>query len=160
MEKKEVIRHSDIYLGETFDDGLRHWKYIRKEKKNGYTRYYYKDDEYDKAEKEYEDAITKEYQKIFKVGQTTNEYNAYEEKAKADGYYTPEEHKESGRLYQKELDAHKEYRTAVKRAEIAEKNYRKVKIKSLPRRTIGKGVAAVADAISLLAGKIKKKFKD
>lgn len=58
MEEKDYIRHSDIYLGESFEeksgDSIRHWKYIKKEKKNGYTRYYYKDDDLAEAKKRYD----------------------------------------------------------------------------------------------------------
>lgn len=40
---KNELQHSDIYLGTDYDDGIRHWKYIKKEKgKNGKWIYYYK----------------------------------------------------------------------------------------------------------------------
>jgi hypothetical protein len=38
------IYHSDVYLGEDFSDGLKHYKYIKKERKNGRWVYYYNDD--------------------------------------------------------------------------------------------------------------------
>ena len=40
------LYHSDIYLGEDYTDGIKHWKYISKERVNGKWRYYYnkKDD--------------------------------------------------------------------------------------------------------------------
>ena len=35
------IYHSDVYLGEDFSDGIKHFKYIKKERKNGRWVYYY-----------------------------------------------------------------------------------------------------------------------
>lgn len=40
------------------DDELYHWKYIKREKVNGKWRYYYKDDDYDKAKADYKKAAT------------------------------------------------------------------------------------------------------
>lgn len=164
MEEKEYIRHSDIDLGETFDEvteeGIRHWKYIRKEKKNGYTRYYYKDDEYDKAEKDFEDAVTDQYRKGFGLAGASQERSEYYEKANSDLRISQRESKKLSELSKAESDAFKDYKHAAKKAEITEKKYRQVKLKSLPRRTIGSGIAAVSTALSMLAGKIKKKLKD
>lgn len=70
MKEEDSIFHSNRYLGETFEekdgDSIRHWKYIKKEKKNGYTRYYYKDDDLAEAKKRYDtdkEAIEYENQK-------------------------------------------------------------------------------------------------
>lgn len=41
MNKNELY-HSDIYLGKDYSDGIKHWKYVSKEKVNGKWRYYYK----------------------------------------------------------------------------------------------------------------------
>lgn len=41
------------------DDYLQHWKYIKREKVNGKWRYYYHDDKYEAAKKNYEDAKAK-----------------------------------------------------------------------------------------------------
>lgn len=43
-KKSNELMHSDIYLGTEYDDGIRHWKYIKKEVVNGKTRYYYDSD--------------------------------------------------------------------------------------------------------------------
>lgn len=42
MQNNDELRHSDTYLGETYNDGLYHYKYISKKKINGEWRYYYK----------------------------------------------------------------------------------------------------------------------
>ena len=43
VKRKQELIHSDVYLGEEHDDGLMHWKYIKREKVNGKWRYYYTD---------------------------------------------------------------------------------------------------------------------
>lgn len=53
---KNELFHSDTYLGQDFSDGIRHWKYIKREKVNGRWRYYYKDNAYDKANTAYQKA--------------------------------------------------------------------------------------------------------
>lgn len=45
--KNATIIHSDIYLGKDYSDGIKHWKYIKREKINGKWRYYYKNDRLD-----------------------------------------------------------------------------------------------------------------
>lgn len=42
--KNATIIHSDIYLGKDYSDGIRHFKYIKREMVNGKWKYYYKDD--------------------------------------------------------------------------------------------------------------------
>lgn len=44
--------HSDTYLGQDFSDGIRHFKYIKREKVNGKWRYYYQDDKLNEKKKE------------------------------------------------------------------------------------------------------------
>lgn len=49
-EDGNVLFHSDTYLGEDYvSSNLKHWKYIKKEKKNGRWVYYYTDAELEKA---------------------------------------------------------------------------------------------------------------
>lgn len=164
MEEKENIRHSDIFLGETFDeecgDSIRHWKYIRKEKKNGYTRYYYKDDEYDKAEEDYSNALTDQYRKQLGFGVASQDRQQYENEARSDGRVSQEENKQISKYSKAESEAFDSYMKASNKAKAAQKKYTKTAIKTLPRRTIGRGLAAVSTALSMLGNKIKKKLKD
>lgn len=44
MEDKNELYHSDSYLGETYNDGLYHYKYVYKKRINGKWRYFYKND--------------------------------------------------------------------------------------------------------------------
>lgn len=41
------LYHSDVYLGKDYSDGIKHYKYIKREKVNGRWRYYYKNDKLD-----------------------------------------------------------------------------------------------------------------
>lgn len=41
------LYHSDVYLGKDFSDGIKHYKYIKRENVNGKWRYYYKNDKLD-----------------------------------------------------------------------------------------------------------------
>lgn len=51
MNNNELY-HSSIYLGQDYSDGIRHFKYIKREKKNGRWVYYYKDDNLNNLKKE------------------------------------------------------------------------------------------------------------
>ncbi len=50
LTSKYVITHGQFY--EVSDDELMHWKYIKRTKVNGKWRYYYHDDDVDKAREE------------------------------------------------------------------------------------------------------------
>lgn len=52
MFNNSSLYHSDTYLGNDYTDGIKHWKYIKREKKNGRWVYYYKDDNLNKLKKE------------------------------------------------------------------------------------------------------------
>lgn len=54
-ENNKALYHSDTYLGKDFSDGIKHWKYIKREKKNGRWIYYYNPDNY---KEEYEKATS------------------------------------------------------------------------------------------------------
>ena len=49
--------HSSTYYGQEFDDGLRHWKYIKREKVGGKWRYWYDDQSASRDIKAKEDAL-------------------------------------------------------------------------------------------------------
>ncbi len=48
------LYHSDVYLGQDYSDGIKHWKYIKKVRKNGKWVYYYKDDNLANLKKQYD----------------------------------------------------------------------------------------------------------
>ena len=41
---KDELYHSEIYLGKDYSDGVKHFKYIKREMKNGRWVYYYSND--------------------------------------------------------------------------------------------------------------------
>lgn len=58
-DRSEKLYHSDVYLGQDYTDGIYHFKYIKREKKNGKWVYYYKDDLTDQRKKDLLKAETK-----------------------------------------------------------------------------------------------------
>ena len=56
MNNRNELFHSDTYLGKDYSDGMRHFKYIKREKVNGKWRYIYSPDEYNNAQKNYNTA--------------------------------------------------------------------------------------------------------
>lgn len=63
FDRSEKLFHSDVYLGQEYSDGLYHWKYIKRERKNGKWVYYYKDDKLAEAKKKYDtDKAALEYE--------------------------------------------------------------------------------------------------
>lgn len=57
------LYHSDTYLGKDFSDGIKHWKYIKRERKNGRWVYYYNDDHYSDKFKDADEKLTTYYMK-------------------------------------------------------------------------------------------------
>ena len=75
----EFLMHSDTYLGEDYiSPNLMHWKYIKKERKNGRWVYYYDNSlnwQRDVYKGEFKSGISKEGRKALKKGYTyTNPY--------------------------------------------------------------------------------------
>ena len=56
---RNELYHSDKYLGQDFSNGIKHYKYIKREMKNGKWVYYYKDDLTNKAQKNLNKALNK-----------------------------------------------------------------------------------------------------
>jgi len=56
MFNNSSLYHSDEYLGEDYTDGIYHWKYIKREKKNGRWVYYYEDKKADALKNKYNKA--------------------------------------------------------------------------------------------------------
>lgn len=80
VNNKNVLYHSDVYLGKDFSDGIKHWKYIKREKRNGKWIYYYKDDITTNINNEVKSA-TNEYNK------SVNSYNKAKAAADKARYY-------------------------------------------------------------------------
>lgn len=150
MNKNELY-HSSVYLGLDYTDGIRHWKYIKKERVNGKWRYYYSDAEYNQMKKEYELAA-KNYKQSEKNLFSVNDKNISVHNSKNS---TLEAKNRADIALQK---AYKKYEAAGKRYMLAEKKWKKVKMKTAPRRVVAKGASAVANALTKLKKKITTKI--
>ena len=173
--------HSDVYLGQDFSDGIRHWKYIKREMVNGRWKYYYKDDAYDKANSKFKSATNKyltnqnKIDKILKDEKEVlnkNQYNnALIERYNSSGLIgkmalrkkTMAAAKSNKELKQKQQTAYKEYEKADKEskkaldeAKTAEKERNKAKNKDKARKALAKGGIKVANAASEASYKTKK----
>lgn len=56
MFNNSSLYHSDEYLGNDYTDGIKHWKYIKREKKNGKWVYYYDQTDLNNARQNYNKA--------------------------------------------------------------------------------------------------------
>lgn len=74
------LYHSDVYLGKDFSDGIKHWKYIKREKVNGKWRYYYSDYKLRNKKQDMDSAY--EYNKLFQPDEKEGKFdlNAYQRK--------------------------------------------------------------------------------
>lgn len=68
------LYHSATYLGKDYSDGIKHWKYIKREKVNGKWRYYYDSSSLRKAEKRYDKALNDAAKKSVNDLATAEEY--------------------------------------------------------------------------------------
>lgn len=68
IKDNDSLYHSDIYIGQDYSNGIKHWKYIKRERINGKWRYYYKDDKLNSTQKQMEKAY--------------DDYNSYFDKNK------------------------------------------------------------------------------
>lgn len=148
----DMLMHSDDIAYIDLDEGeLCHWKYIKREKlSNGKYRYYYSQSELDAAKREIDIANKKS------VGAAIDVYNAKKQLSNPYGLDAKEEAR-----FQKDLKtadyairAHQSY---VEEAQAAEKRYQTMKITSFPARAISKGVVKIANLLSGLSKKKKKR---
>ena len=80
------LLHSSTYYGQEFDDGLRHWKYIKREKVGGKWRYWYDDQSAsrDIKAKEVADANSEIQEGRKKVEESNAKYNKRYEDTKSE----------------------------------------------------------------------------
>ena len=77
------LYHSDVYLGKDFSDGIKHFKYIKREKVNGRWRYYYKNDKLDQLGREKKDAMDMLREENKLRGYGDNTYGNSKDKSKS-----------------------------------------------------------------------------
>lgn len=133
---KSELYHSDVYLGKDFSDGIRHWKYIKRKKKNGHWVYYYNDDNLNSLKKEHDNnlAALKEENIRRKYGNDANSYSIVNGKEVGhDKVYT--------KLKQDTIHTSGDYNFAKNKSDKRKKRYDKWLIKPLNKisSTIHKG---------------------
>lgn len=181
------LYHSDIYLGQDFSDGVKHFKYIKRERKNGRWVYYYSNEEYNKAKQASKaasakaDVLNKEYAKASREhsNKVIADNNARVRqqlsfhlkdsskgiinKYKANKNYEQAK-KDSSKAYNELVDAYKKKSEALSKsynadqeASAAKSKYEKVAKKTKAHRAVGKTVVKVANKLSNASYKAKKK---
>ena len=168
MNNKELF-HSDIYLGEDYSDGIRHWKYVKREKlSNGKYRYYYKDDELDKTYSDWENTIVDRSKAYSDKWNKELAYDrAKSNRESAESNFRKNTTVENGKKYSNstadEKKKYNEYEQALinydvidKKAMTLAKKYDKMKLAHTPQRVIAKGIAAVANLLENVKSKFKK----
>ena len=146
MEEKNCLYHSEIYLGRDFSDGIYHYKYIRKEVKNGHTYYIYDESE------------AKAMDKLAKRAKKERADLTYVDKRGT--LHSPAYDEDSGRRYQikAKLDkdiAKKFYKSDENiQARLNASVYNSVinrhkmqKIKDIPKKIYARGLATVSKII-------------
>ena len=139
----KIIYESSYASKPVYGDTLMHWKYIKREWKNGRWVYYYDDSKYQDAKKKVSDyeagvryAINKNARRMDpSVSGGGVNYII----SGSDGHI-----------------ATKRIRKAEQALARAEKEYRKVAISTLPSRVIGKGAVKIANLLSRIMSKKKK----
>lgn len=169
--KNRELYHSDIYLGQDFSDGIKHWKYVKRVKVNGKWRYYYDDAEYSNAKnavksanKQYMDDYAKKYHAKAQMDETKPELDAakkaYEKNKSAANAKAYRVQSEKMANYEIDHEIADYYTAESKKAvQTAVNKYKQVKLKTAPRRIIAKGIAAIGNALSALSSKVNSYIK-
>ena len=139
-----------------------HWKYIKRERVNGKWRYYYNDPEYRSALNNYNSAKSRTMTTSLKRAASKADYDQahkrtlndwklskdgkqYIWKATSQAIYN---HRLEDEARQEYLKYDQRFRVAQMAESIARENYIKTKLSSIPRRTIAKGAAIIANFLS------------
>lgn len=165
--KNHELYHTDIYLGQDFSDGIKHWKYVKRVKVNGKWRYYYDDAEYSNAKnavktasKQYLEDYAKDYHAKEKIAEAKPALETARQnylKDKNNEAAKKEYRKQSMNMANLEIDRDiTDYYSAESKEAVktAVNKYKKVKLKTAPRRIIAKGLAAIGNALSTLSSKV------
>lgn len=147
--KKEdggILMHSDTYLGEDYvSANLVHYKYLRKEVRNGHTYYIYDD-----SESKMGDKISEKANKVLKKGywdgntHTSSYYNKDGSRVTLSTSIGGSSRKNT----EKDIRDQKNY----KRAESFIKKHAKQKLKDIPKKIASRGVAFVSKIIRFFRG--------
>ena len=139
-----------------------HWKYIKRERVNGKWRYYYHDPEYQSALNNYNSAKSRAMTISLKRAaskadydqahtRTLNDWKPSKDGKKYIWTATPKarrNHRLENEARQEYLKYDQRFRVAQMAESIAHEKYIKTKLSSIPRRTIAKGAAIIANFLS------------
>ena len=158
MNNKELY-HSDIYLGEEYSDGIKHYKYLKKVKtSSGKWRYIYDETELKNAKNK-----MKELEKARKKLENNKGYVSYINK---DGDYVSRNVNEgttittSGSYNNKQSKKDIETEKLLEKEEKVTKNYYTQKFKDIPKRVISKGLSYIHDLLYGPTEKGRTTFQD
>jgi hypothetical protein len=150
---KNNLYHSDIYLGKDFSDGIKHWKYIKREKVNGKWRYYYKNSDLDRMKRDLDDAkaLDEDVDKVRNYARNNLKKNQY-------AYISGTTDGIKSRTSENRLKKDLTYNLEKIRDDKRKSKYEKYLIKPLNKTSdaIHKGKTKVTELI----GKLSKKLKD
>ena len=147
--KKEnnSLYHSDVYLGEDFSDGFKHYKYLRKYVKNGHTYYVYDESQLKAHERKYEKAADYINNTSYKDEHGDITFHRVDTKTGTRSTTRIGALSNSPRT-QKDIDTEKKVNRALDYME----KHSKQKIKDIPRRIHAKGIAAISRMIKFFRG--------
>lgn len=148
--------HSDVYLGQEYSDGLKHYKYLKKVKSaNGKWRYIY-----DETELKVNEAISKNVinksrsNEGYEFKDSTGATNIH--KIKGNGILTSGSHVKISSAFTKPENQTKVDKIKEKQFNVYQNHY-KQKVKDIPKRIVAKGAGIVGKALLEMDKKIAKK---
>ena len=153
-QSEKELYHSDVYLGKDYSDGIKHFKYIKREKINGKWRYYYKDDKLDALakSKDYEYDLYKRMDKATKTSINNNH------KGDKNDDIVWQNIKERQNIIDRYFKKNKEYKEEKNKSDKRKTRYEKYLIKPLNKAsdTIYKGKQKVGTLISKIKNRKTK----
>ena len=158
MNNKELY-HSDIYLGEEYSDGIKHYKYLKKVKtSSGKWRYIYDETELKNAKnkmKELERARKKLEDKNGNV-EFIDKSGNFKSVNVGDGSTTTIYGGNNQKQSKKDIETEK----LLEKEEKVTKNYYTQKFKDIPKRVISKGLSYIHDLLYGPTEKGRTTFQD
>lgn len=151
FDRSDKLFHSDVYLGQDFSDGIKHWKYIKRERRNGRWVYYYEDAKADSLNQKRAEAESNYYKTMSKSYHSSDE----NVRAAARRY---ENTKGKGGLYvgDKQISTLRKLESAEKKHHKAHAKWRNHMFITAPTRALAKGAVGIANTASSIGQKIKK----
>lgn len=142
----EILMHSDIYLGEDYTSpNLMHYKYLRKEYRNGHTYYIYDDSELKRAET------------VAKVANNVTKKGYWDGNTHTSSYYTKDGYRVTlssniGGSSRKNTKQDEQDKKNYKMAYAYVEKHRKQKLKDIPKRIFSRAVSFMSKVLRFFRG--------